>query len=94
MKLRAYEELVLIKLDIIQKELYRMTQVFDSLVTEIGLAIDEIDSLVAQIQSIATGTSDAEVQPILDKLTLAVTAAKNAITPAPTVSPVTPVAVV
>lgn len=71
-----------------------MTQVFDSLVTEIGLAIDEIDSLVAQIQSIATGTSDAEVQPILDKLTLAVNAAKNAITPAPTVSPVTPVAVV
>lgn len=88
MKLKAYEELVLIKLDNIHKELYRMTQVFDSLVTEIGMAIDEIDSLVAQIQSIATGTSDAQVQPILDKLTAAVNAAKAAITPA------TPVATV
>lgn len=66
-----------------------MTQVFDSLVTEIGLAIDEIDSLVAQVQSIASGTSDAQVQPVLDKLTAAVAAAKSAlVTSAPVVAPV------
>lgn len=80
----AFEQLVLIKLEIILEELNRMTQVFDSLVTEIGLAIDEIDSLVTQVQAIASGTSDAQVQPVLDKLTAAVTAAKSALAaPAP-----------
>lgn len=67
-----------------------MTSLFDQLSTEIQDAIDEISILVGQIQSIAQGTSDAQVQPVLDKLTAAVAAAKAAVaTPTPT--PVTPV---
>lgn len=89
-----FEQLVLIKLELILEEIKRMTQVFDSLVTEIGLAIDEIDSLVAQVQAIAAGTSDAQVQPVLDKLTAAVAAAKTALAAPAPVAPVAPVVAV
>lgn len=66
-----------------------MTQVFDNLTAEITLAIDEIQALVKQVQAIASGTSDAQVQPVLDKLTAVVDAAKASITPpAPVVTPV------
>lgn len=76
-----------------------MTQVFDALTAEITVAINEIQTLVTQVQAVASGTSDAQVQPILDKLKAAVDAAQIALTPptspasgspAPVVTPVTP----
>lgn len=79
-----------------------MTQVFDALTAEITVAINEIQTLVTQVQAVASGTSDAQVQPILDKLKAAVDAAQIALTPtspasgspAPVVTPVTPAPVV
>lgn len=63
-----------------------MTQVFDNLTAEITSAIDEIQVLTKQVQDIASGTSDASVQPVLDKLHVAVAAAKATL-PAPTTPP-------
>lgn len=79
------------RLDRIEKEILRMTQVFDALTAEITVAINEIQTLVTQVQAVASGTSDAQVQPILDKLKAAVDAAQIALSPpAPVVTPVTP----
>lgn len=58
-----------------------MTQVFDALTAEITVAINEIQTLVSEVQAVASGTSDAQVQPILDKLKAAVDAAQVALTP-------------
>lgn len=82
------EKLVLHKLNTIEKEIHRMTQVFDALTAEITVAINEIQTLVSEVQAIASGTSDAQVQPVLDKLTAAVNAAQSALAPAPTSAPV------
>jgi phage-related protein len=92
-KVNTFEIRTSIQLKQILEELQRMTSLFDQLSTEIQDAIDEISILVGQVQNIANGTSDAQVQPVLDKLKAAVTAAKTAVaTPAPTPVPtVTPV---
>lgn len=65
-----------------------MTQVYDALSAEIQVTMDEISSLVAAIAAKVEGTSDAQLQVLVDKLTTSVDAAKTATAPVPTPTPV------